>query len=85
MGEINGGDHASPQTAASKGASAQNTPEVELMAVAPGKKVPVAVIMSMPVYKIKSGTQEVYDVPSETTKFVDDFVVRRGYQREGAR
>lgn len=40
---------------------------------------------AMLVDKIKRGTQEVYDVPSETTKFVHDFVVPRGYQREGAR
>ena len=31
------------------------------------------------------GTQEVYDVPSETTQFVDDFVVPRGDRREGTR
>lgn len=65
MSECIGGDHADPQFAASKGASAQNTPEVELVEVAPGKKV--AVITPKLVYKIKGGAQEVYDVPSETS------------------
>ena len=40
MSEITG-DHENPQTAPSEGGSTQNTPELEVMEVAPGKSVPV--------------------------------------------
>lgn len=53
------------------------------MEVATGRRV--AVVTPQLLYNIKGGTQEVYDVPSETTKFVDDFVLPRGYRRERTR
>ena len=74
MSESNG-DHEDPPTAPSEGGSAQNTPGVEVIDVTTGKSV--AVSTPKLIYKIKGGKQEVYDVPSNTTKFVDDFVVPR--------
>lgn len=53
-----------------------------MIEVAPGKTA--AVIAPKLVCKISGGTQDVYDVPAETTKAVDDFVVRKRYRREEA-
>lgn len=62
----------------------KHVPEVEVTEVAPGMSV--AVITPQLAYKIKGGgTQDVYDVPSETTTFVDNFVIPRGYRRKGIR
>ena len=87
MSETTGGGDDEGQASPSEGASTQDTPEPapepEVIEVAPGKTV--AVITPKLVYKILGDTQQVYDVPAETAKAVDDFVVPRGYRREGAR
>lgn len=81
MSEVSVGDHEDPQTAPSKGSSAQNTPGVEVIEVAPGKNVAVITPPKL-VVKTKRDTQEVHDVPNETAKFVDDSE-RRGSQGVG--
>lgn len=63
---IIGGDHEDPQTAPSDGGGTQNTPGVEVIEVTPPKVV----------VKMKGGTREMYDVPSDTSKFVDDSEIR---------
>lgn len=54
-----------------------------MIGVAPGKTVS-AITLKL-VYKVNGDTQEVYDMPAETTKAVNDFVVPRRYRRERAR
>ena len=44
----------------------------------------VAEIVPKLVYKMNGSTQDVYDVPAEITKAVDDFVVPKRYRRKGA-
>ena len=86
MSETTGGDHEG-QASPSEGASTQDGPEPvsepEVIEVAPGKTV--AVITPKLVYQINGETKHVYDVPAETTKAIDDFVVPEHYRREGAR
>ena len=50
-----------------------------MIEVSTGKSV--AVTTPKPTYKMKGGQQEVYDVPSETAKFVHDFAIPRGHHR----
>ena len=77
-----GRDHES-QASPSEGASTHDGPKPELIEVASGKTV--AVITPKIVFKINGNTQDMYDVLTEATQAVDDFVVLKRYRREGAR
>ena len=68
MSERNGRDHVDSQTAPSKRASAQNTPEIRVDGGLAWQET--AVITLKFVCKMKVCTQEMYDVPNETKKVV---------------
>ena len=76
------------QALPSEGTSAQHSPEPalerEVIEVAPGKTA-VAVITLKLFYRINGDAQDVYDMPAQTAKSVDDFAVPKRCRPEGAR
>ena len=87
MIETTGGDH-DGQASSSEKTIAQDDPEPalerEVIEVVPGKTA-VAEITPKLVYSVNGEAQDVYDMPVETTKAVDDFAMPKHCRREGAR
>ena len=78
-----GGDHEG-QASPREGTSAQDSPEQalerEVIEVAPGQTA-VAVITPKLIYRINGDARDVYDMPVENKKAVDDFAVPESTRR----